>query len=106
MYTDCAFERDWENIILDINQKAFAEYMMTQYEIITVSNTSARPGVDLGFRVKGETGGNEELTYYHAFAGSLMLMLVMTRPDIANALQACARHSHNPTTRLGGHFCK
>ena len=27
MYTDCAFERDWENRILDINQKAFAQYV-------------------------------------------------------------------------------
>ena len=48
MYTDCAFERNWENIILDINQKAFAENMMTQYGITTVSDTPASPGVDLG----------------------------------------------------------
>ena len=26
-------------------------------------------------------------------------MSVLTRPNIANTLRACARHSHNPTTR-------
>ena len=48
MYIDCAFKRDWEKIILDINQKAFAGNMMTQYGITIVSNTPASPGVDLG----------------------------------------------------------
>ena len=28
-----------------------------------------------------------------------MGLSVMTRPDIANALRACARHSHNPSPR-------
>ncbi|CAM9961521.1 unnamed protein product [Ascophyllum nodosum] len=30
---------------------------------------------------------------------SLMWLSVMTRPDIANELRACARHSHNPSPR-------
>ena len=30
-----------------------------------------------------------------------MWLFVMTRSDIANALRACARHSHNPHPRLG-----
>ena len=28
-----------------------------------------------------------------------MWLSVMTRPDIANSLRACARHSHNPSPR-------
>ena len=28
-----------------------------------------------------------------------MWLSVMTRPDIANALRACVRHSHNPSPR-------
>ena len=36
---------------------------------------------------------------YRALVGSLMWLSVMTRPDIANALRACARHSHNPSPR-------
>ena len=34
-----------------------------------------------------------------SLVGSLMWLSVMTRPDIANALRACARHSHNPSAR-------
>ena len=47
--------------------------------------------------VKREIGCNEELADYHTFVGSLMWISVMTSPDIAIALQACARHSLNPT---------
>ena len=100
IYTGYPFERDWENGILDIYQKAFAENMMTQYGITTVSNISARNGVDLGPRAEGETGGNEEFGDYHAFCvESPILMSVMTRQDIVNALRPCARHSHTPTVR-------
>ena len=72
---------------------------MAQYGIATVSNIPASPGVDLGPNVEGETGGNEEFEDYHAFVGNLMWMLVMTRPDMANALLASARHKHNSTVR-------
>ena len=79
----------------------FAENIMTQHGITTVFNVSASPGpgVDLGPRGEGETGRNEEFIDYHALVGSLMCMSVMMRPDIANALRTCARHSHNPTAR-------
>ncbi|CAM9682891.1 unnamed protein product, partial [Ascophyllum nodosum] len=36
---------------------------------------------------------------YRALVGSLTWLSVMTRPDIAIALRACARHSHNPSPR-------
>ena len=52
---------------------------MTQCGITTVSNVPASNGVDLVPEVEGETGGNKELTGYHVFAGSLILMSVMTR---------------------------
>ena len=101
MYTGYPFERDWENGILDIYQKAFAENMMTQYGITTGSNIPASNGVDLGPRAEGEEpGGNEEFVDHHAFCvGSPILMSVMTRQDIVDALRPCARHSHTPTVR-------
>ena len=49
------------------NQKTFAEHMMTQYGITTAFNIPASPGVDLGSKVEGETGGNEEFEVYYAF---------------------------------------
>ena len=99
MYTGCAFERDWDNGILEINQTAFAINMVEQYNISTTSNIPGSPGVDLGPRKYGEPGGDEKFPEYRALVGSLMSLSVMTRPDIANALRACSRQSHNPSPR-------
>ena len=99
MYTGCAFERDWDNGILEVNQTSFTINMVEQYNISTTSNIPGSPGEDLGPRKDGEPGGNEELPKYRALVDSLMKLSVMTRPDIANALRACSRHSHNPSLR-------
>ena len=99
MYTGCAFVRDWESGVLEMNQTSFAENLVAQYGISAKSNIPGSPGVDLGPRREGEPGGNEEFPLYRPLVGSLMWLSVMTRPDIANALRACARHSHNPSPR-------
>ena len=99
MYTGCASERDWDNGILEINQTAFTINMVEQHNISTTSNILGSPDEDLGPRKDGELGGNEEFPKYRALVGSLMWLSVMTRPDIANALRACSRHSHNPSPR-------
>ena len=62
-------------------------------------NISGSPGVDLDPRKDGEPGGNDEFPLYRSLVGSLMWLSVMTRPDIIDALRACARHSHNPNLR-------
>ena len=99
MYAGCAFERDWDNGILEVNQTAVAINMVEQCNISTTSNIPGSPGVDLGPIKDGEPGGNEEFPKYRALVGNLMWLSVMTRPDIANALRACTRHSHNPSPR-------
>ena len=99
IYTGCAFELDWDKGTLEMNQTAFAKNMVEHYNISATSNIPGGPGVDLGPRKDGELGGNEEFPKYRALVGSLMWLSVMTRPDIANALRACARHTHNPGTR-------
>ena len=58
------------------------------------SDIPRSPGVDLGPKVERVTAGNEEFADYPALVGSLIWTSVMTRPDITNALRACARHSH------------
>ncbi|CAM9570157.1 unnamed protein product [Ascophyllum nodosum] len=73
--------------------------MVELYNISATPNIPRSPGVDLGPRKDGEPGGNEEFPKYGALVGNLMWISVMTRPDIANALRACARHSHNPSPR-------
>ena len=99
MYTGCAFERDWDNGILEINQTAFVINMVERCNTSTTSNIPGSPGVDLGPRKDGEPGGNEEFPKNRSLIGSLMWLSVMARPDIANALRACSRHSHNPSRR-------
>ena len=82
-----------------MNQASFAKNLLAQYGISTKSNIPDSPGVDLGPRREGEPGGKEAFPQYRALVGSLMWLSGMTRPDIANALRACARHSHNPSPR-------
>ena len=85
--------------MLQVNQTAFVENLVSQYKISTTSNIPVSPGIDLGPRKEEERGGNEGFPQYRALVGSLMWLSVMTRPDIANALRACARQSHNPCAR-------
>ena len=99
VYTGCAFVRDWESCVLEMNQTVYAENLVAQYGISATSNIPGSPGVDLGPRKDGEPGGIDEFPLYRPLIDSLMWVSVMTRPDIANALRACTRHSHDPSAR-------
>ena len=96
MYTGCAFVRDWEHGVLQVNQTAFVENLVSQYKVSTTSDIPVSPGIDLGPIKEEEPGGSEEFSQYRAQVGSLMCVSVMIRPDIANARRASARQSHNP----------
>lgn len=40
MYTVCAFVRDWKSgIIVEMNQTAFTEHLMAEYEILPVEHS-------------------------------------------------------------------
>ena len=82
-----------------MSHTAFVKNMVEHYNISATSNIPGSPGVDLGPRKDGEPGGNEKFPKYRALVGSLMWLSIMTRPDITNALRACARHSYNPSLR-------
>ena len=99
IYTGCAFVRDWDSGVVEMNQTAYAENLVAQYGISATSNIPGSPGVDLGPRNNGEPGGNDEFPLYRPVVGSLMWLSVMTRPYIANALRECARHSRDPSPR-------
>ena len=99
MHTGCAFERDWDKGILEMSQTAFAKNMVQHYNISATLNIPGSPDADLGPRKYGEPGSNEDFPKYRALVGSLMWLSVMTRPDITNALRACAHQSHNPSPR-------
>ena len=55
MYTDCAFERDWDKGILEMNQTVFKN-MVKQYNISATSNIPGISGVDLGPRKMARPG--------------------------------------------------
>ena len=95
-YTGCAFKRDWELGTLEITQKAFIESMLIRFGINSSSNLPVTPGVELGPKKEAESKGDWPC---REAAGSLMWLSTMTRPDIANAVRAVARHSDNPTER-------
>ena len=82
-----------------MKQTAFAKNLMEQYSISVTPNIPRSPGVDLGPRKDGEPRGNEEFPKYRALVRSLRWLSVTARPDIANALRTCARHSHNLSPR-------
>ena len=73
--------------------------MVAQYGISATSYIPRSSGVDLGSRKDGELGGNNKFPLYRPLLGSLMRLSVMTRSDIANALRAFVRHSHDPSLR-------
>ena len=52
MYTGCAFVRDWESGVLEMNQASFAENLVAQDGIFARSNIPGSPGVDLGPSVR------------------------------------------------------
>ena len=98
IFISCAFVRDGESGVLEINQTAYAENLIAQYGS-SATNILGSPGVDLGPRKDVKPGCNYEFPQYRTLVGSLMSLSVTTRQDIANALRACARHSHSPSRR-------
>ena len=96
MHTGCAFEHDWEDGTLEIKQKVFAKTMMTQSSLFSIFRLI--PECISALELKGKLVAMKIFPII-VLVGSLMWLSVMTRSDIANALPACVRHSHNRTAR-------
>ena len=62
----------------------------------TTSSYPASPCANLGARIEDESGGT--WPYKEAVRG-LMWLVVMSRPDITNAVRAVSRHSNSPAER-------
>ena len=57
MYTGCAFVRDWESGILEMNRASFfAETLVAQYGISAKKIIPGSPGVDLGLGGRASQG--------------------------------------------------
>ena len=59
------------------------------FDVTTTSLYPASPGANLEARKEGESGGTWD---YREAVGGLMWLVVMSRPDISNAVRAVALH--------------
>ena len=96
LFTGCVVEQDVKHGFVSISQTPFIETLAKRFSVTKVSEHPAVVGANLEARMEGESGGPWP---YREAVGSLMWLVTMTRPDIANAVRAVARHSHNPTER-------
>ena len=96
LFTGCVVEQDVEHGFVTISQTPFIETLAKRFDVTKTFEHPAVVGADLDARKEGESGGPWP---YREAVGSLMWLVTMTRPDIANAVRAVARHSHNPTER-------
>ena len=93
-YMGCSFERDAREGTLKISQKNFASALVERFGITKESDTPASPSVELLPRSENEPQTTEP---YREAVGSLMWLANTTRPDLAQAVGAVARHSHDPS---------
>ena len=95
-FTGCTITQDTEKGLTSISQKTFIETLARRFDVTTTSPYPASPCANLGARVEGESGGTWP---YKEAVGGLIWLVVMSRPDITNAVRAVSRHSNNPAER-------
>ena len=95
-YLGCAFERGKMEGVMKMTQTAFVDSLVNRSDIQYGTQTPAAVELDLGPKTTHEKGG--EWPYKQAVSG-LLWILGMTRPGIASAVRAVARHAHNPAAR-------
>ena len=82
-----------EKGLTSISQKTLTETLARRFDVTTTPPCPASPCANLGARVEDESGGT--WLYKEAVRG-LMWLVVMSRPDITNAVRAVSRHSNSP----------
>ena len=92
-YLGYAVERHWQQGCVTIKQPAMIDTLTKRSNVTTQSDTPASNAADLGPTTAGDT--MVDCPFRQAVCG-VMWLAGMTRPDIANAARAVARHSHNP----------
>ena len=95
-FTGCTITEDTEKGLTNISQKTFIETLARRFDVTTTSSYAASPYANLGARVEGESGGTWP---YNEAVGGLMWLVVMSRPDITNAVRAVSCHSNSAAER-------
>ena len=95
-FTGCTITQYTEKGLTSISQKTFIETLARRFDVTTTSPYPASPCANLGTRVEGGSGGTWP---YKEAVGGLMWLVVMSRPDITNAVRAVSRQSNSPAER-------
>ena len=95
-YLGCAIERDRKEGVMKITQTAFVDSLVDRFDVRYATQTPASVEFELGPKMTHEKKG--EWPYKQA-VGGLLWISGMTRPDIASAVRAVARHAHNLAAR-------
>ena len=92
-YAGCRYARDWDAGTLTILQQAFAENTALQFGVSSGRRNPLKKGLQLEeFDATEPEGGWP----FRELVGCLMWLANQTRPDIANAVRAVARHTNSP----------
>ena len=90
----CSIVQDTENGVLKRNQKTFIETLAKCFDVTTTARYPASPSANLGPRMKGESGGTWP---YREAVGSLMWLVVWSKPEIYSATCVVALDVDNPS---------
>ena len=95
-YLGCALERGKMEDVMKMTQTAIVDSLVDRLDIQYETQTPASVELDLGPKIIHEKGGDWP---YKQAVGGLLWISGITRPDIASAVRAVARHAHNPAAR-------
>ena len=88
-FTGCSIIQDIENGVLKLDQKPFIETLAKRFDVTTTARYPVFPSANVGPRMKSESGGTWP---YREAVGSLMWVVVWSKPEIYNATRVVARH--------------
>ena len=92
-YMGSEYKRDRKRGTLEISQTQFIKSVLNRFDVSKTSYIPATPSLDLRYASEEETMVDVP---FREIVGSLMWISNQTRPDIANAVRAVARFSHEP----------
>ena len=92
-------ERDRKNRLLRIDQKAYTEGIVSRFDMMNAKplRTPLPEGIHLEKAPDSYTAGDKFRQHYQAMIGSLIYLMISSRPDIAWSVTRLSQYMQNPT---------
>ena len=92
-------ECDWKNRILQINQKAYMEGIVSCFDMMNAKplRTPLLEGIHLEKAPDNYTVKDKSCQHYQAMIGSLIYLMISSRPNIAWSVTCLSQYMQNPT---------